>query len=81
MNTHSNKLQRMLKSQESVEKINEARQAQEEDVTGLQPDEDDNGPQVVGEATSAMHDVLDLNQQSMIVTMQPLLVSKSWCRH
>ena len=63
MNTHSNKLQRMLKSQESVEK-NEARQAQEPNISEPQPVEDDSGPQVVGEATSAMHDVIDLNHNN-----------------
>ena len=62
MNTHSNKLERMLKSQESVEKINEARQAQVQNVSAPQPVKDDCGPQVVGESRSAMNDVLDLNQ-------------------
>ena len=52
----------MLKSQESVEKINEARQVQEQNVPAQQPVEDDCGPQVAWEATSAMNDVLDLNQ-------------------
>ena len=61
LNTHSEKLQKMLKARESVKKINEARQAQEEDVDDSNPVEDD-GPQVAGEATSAMHDVLDLQQ-------------------
>ena len=64
LNTHSEKLQRMLKTRESVKKIDEARQAQEEDVTDSKPveDDDEDGPQVAGEATSAMHDVLDLQQ-------------------
>ena len=62
MNTHSQKLQLMLKSKESVEKINEARQAQEENASSEpQPVEDDTCPQVVGEATSAMNDVFDLH--------------------
>ena len=62
MNTHSNKLQQMLKSQESVQKINEARQAQEENVSEPQPvEDDDSGPQVAGEATSAMNDMLNLH--------------------
>ena len=61
LNTHSEKLQKMLKARESVKKINEARPAQEEDVKDSNPVEDD-GPQVVGEATSAMHDMLDLQQ-------------------
>ena len=62
--THSNKLQRMLKSQERVQKINEARQAQEQNISEPQPVEDDSGPHVVGETTSAMHDVLDLNHNN-----------------
>ena len=45
-----------------MQKINEARQAQEENVSEPQPAEDDNsGPQVAGEATSAMNDMLDLH--------------------
>ena len=64
MNTHSNKLQRMLKSQERVQKINEARQAQEQNISEPQPVEDDSGPYVVGEAISAMHDVFDLNHNN-----------------
>ena len=51
----------MLKARGSAKKINEARQAQEEDVNDSNPVEDD-GPQVAGEATSAMHNVLDLQQ-------------------
>jgi ATP-dependent DNA helicase PIF1 len=64
LNTHSEKLQRMLKARESVKKIDEARQAQEEDVTDSKPleDDDEDGPQVAGETTSAMQDVLDLQQ-------------------
>ena len=62
MNKHSKKLQQMLKSQEGVQKINEARQAQEENVSEPQPAEDDDiGPQVAGEATSAMNDMLNLH--------------------
>ena len=47
-----------------MKKIDEARQAQKEDVTDSKPveDDDEDGPQVAGEATSAMHDVLDLQQ-------------------
>ena len=45
-----------------MEKINEARQAQEQNVSAPQPVQDDCGSQVVGEATSAMNDVLDINQ-------------------
>ena len=46
----------------SVQKINEARQAEAEDVTDADPLEEDEGPQVLGEATSAMNDVVDLHQ-------------------
>ena len=41
----------MLKATESVQKINEARQAEEEDVTDADPlEEQDDDPQVTGEA-------------------------------
>ena len=59
LNTHSEKLQMMLKARENVEKINEARQAEEEQVP--MPEEDE-GPQVAGEATCAMHDVANLQE-------------------
>ena len=63
LNTHSEKLQKMLKATESVQKINEARQAEEEDVTDADPlQEQDDGPQVTGEATAAMNDAFDLHQ-------------------
>ena len=53
----------MLKARERVQQINEARRAREEDVTNEPgPVEDDDGPQVAGEATLAMNDVLDLHQ-------------------
>ena len=45
LNTHSEKLQKMLKARERVKKINEVRQAQEEDVNNSNPVEDDS-PQV-----------------------------------
>ena len=62
MNTHSKKLQQMLKLQEGVQKINEARQAQEENVSEPQPaEDDDSGPQVAGEAMSAINDMLNLH--------------------
>jgi hypothetical protein len=65
LNTHSEQLQRMLMARERVQKINEARRAQQEDVgTDPAPVEDDDGPQVAGEATSAMNDVLDLHQNN-----------------
>ena len=65
LNTHSENLQRMLMAREHVQKINEARRAQQEDV-GTDPGqvEDDNGPQVAGEATSTMNDVFDLHQNN-----------------
>ena len=59
---HSEKLQKMLKAKENVEKINEARQAEE--VTS-EPVEEDEGPQVAGEATSAMDDVANLHQNEL----------------
>ena len=62
INTHSEKLQQMLKSKECVEKINEARQAREDNAAQPQPVEEDDGPQVVGEAREAMNDVLCLQQ-------------------
>ena len=74
LNTHSEKLKKMLKARESVKKINEARQAQEEDVNDSNPVEDD-GPQVAGEATSAMHDVLDLQQNESEGPSLEVLVS------
>ena len=58
LNTHSEKLQTMLKARENVEKINKARQAEEEQVP--MPEEDE-GPQVAVEATCAMHDVANLH--------------------
>ena len=62
MNTHSQKLQQMLKSKECVEKINEAGQAREDNAAQPQPVEEDDGPQVAGEARAAMNDVLCLQQ-------------------
>ena len=62
LNIHSEKLQRMLKANENVQKINEARQAKQENLTVPEPVQEDEGPQVAGEATSAMHDVVDLQQ-------------------
>ena len=62
LNTHSEKLQQMLQARKSVEKINEARQAQEQAVEEPGPVEEDSGPQVAGEAISAMKDVFDLHQ-------------------
>ena len=62
LNTHSEKLQKMLEAWESVQKINEATQAEAEDVTDADPLKEDDGPQVLGEATSAMNGVVDLHQ-------------------
>ena len=62
LNTHSEKLQRMLKAKENVEKLNEARQAEQEKVTVAEPMEEDDGPQVAGEATSAMNDAANLQE-------------------
>ena len=50
LNTHSEKLQRMLIVRERVQEPG--------------PEEDDDGPQVAGEATSAMNNVVDLHQNS-----------------
>ena len=60
LNLHSEKLQRMLQANENVQKINEARQAEQQQVPLPEPAEEHEGPQVAGEATSAMHDVADL---------------------
>ena len=50
----------MLKANESVQKINEAKQAE---ITAGDPlEEQDDGPQVMGEATAAMNDAFDLHQ-------------------
>ena len=54
------KLQTMLRANENVQKINEARQAEQQHVPVSEPIEGDEGPQVAGEATSAMHDMADL---------------------
>ena len=60
LNLHSEKLQRMLKANEKVQEINEARKAQEQSVAESEPVEEDDGPQVAGEAISAMNDLIDL---------------------
>ena len=62
LNVHSDKLQKMLTARENVQRINEARQAQVEDVPIPEPSEEDEGPQVAGEATSAMHDVANFQE-------------------
>ena len=55
------KLEAMLAAQSNVRQINEARQAegQEEKV-----DKDDDDPQLIGEARTAMNDVVDINASS-----------------
>ena len=54
----------MLKANENVLKINEAMQAEQEDVTVPEPVEEDEGPEVAtGEATSAVVD-LQRNDES-----------------
>ena len=60
LNIHCDKLQTMLRANENVQKINEARQAEQQQVPVSEPVEGDEGPQVAGEASSAMHDVADL---------------------
>ena len=45
-----------------MQKINEARQAEAQNVPMPDPTEEDDGPQVAGEATSAMHDVANLQE-------------------
>ena len=60
LNIHCDKLQTMLRANENVQKINEVRQAEQQQVPVSEPVEGDEGPQVAGEATPAMHDVADL---------------------
>ena len=73
LNTHPEKLQ---KATECVQKINEGRQAEEEDVTDADPlEEQDDGPQVTGEATAAMNDAFDLHQNeavSIVLECRPI---------
>ena len=60
LKTHSEKLCKMVKAQDTVQKI-KARQANEETMKVSEPMEEDEGPQVVGEARSAMGNILDLH--------------------
>ena len=62
LNVHSVKLQKMLAARENVHRINEASQAEVEDVPMPEANEEDEGPQVAGEATSAMHDVANFQE-------------------
>ena len=59
LNVHSEKLQIMLQANENVQKMNEARQAEQQQVPVPEPVQEDEGPQVAGEATSTMHDIAD----------------------
>ena len=52
------KLQVMLAARSNVKQINEARQADGEEEKLSKEDDD---PQLLGEAKTAMHDVLDMN--------------------
>ncbi len=67
LSTHSEKLQRMLSARENVQKINEARQADVQNVPMPDPSEEDDGPQVAGEAISAMHDVANLRKTMTVL--------------
>ena len=71
LNIHSDKLQTMLRANENVQKINEARQAEQQQVPVSEPIEGDEGPQVAGEATSAMHDVADIQHSDNSVPSAP----------
>ena len=64
LNVHSDKLQKMLAARENVHRINEVRQAEVEDVPMPEPSEEDEGPPVAGEATSAMHDVANFHDNT-----------------
>ena len=66
----------MLKAKENVEKLNEARQAEQEKVTVAEPMEEDDGPQVAGEATSAMNDAANLQENdNSVPRLEELLPS------
>ena len=58
---HHFKLQNMLKAQSNIKTINEARQADGEEEKVSKHDDD---PQLMGEAKTAMNDVLDMNVNS-----------------
>ena len=45
-----------------MQRINKARQADVQNVPMLDPSEEDDGPPVAGETTSAMHDVANLQE-------------------
>ena len=75
LKTHSEKLCKMLKAHDTVQKINEARQAKAETVKENEPLEEDEGPQVVGEARSAMSDMFDLHQHDDSPSLEHLVSS------
>ena len=75
LNTHSEKLLRMLEARNTVQKINEARQTEQEAMQQLQPLEEDERPQVVGEARSAMNDVFDLQHNDDTTSFEDLVSS------
>ena len=56
---HHDKLQQMLTARSQVKKITKARQ-EDQPPPGVQDDDRNDGPQVEGEAQSAMNDVCDL---------------------
>ena len=60
---HHDKLQQMLAARAQVKKINEARQ-EDQPPPGAQDDARNDGPQIDGEAQSAMNDVRDLEGDS-----------------
>ena len=55
--THTRRIFKRCLKPGSVQKINEVRQAEAEEVTDADPLEEDDGLHVLGEATSAMIDV------------------------
>ena len=65
----------MLAARENVHRINEARQAEVEDVPMPEANEEDEGPQVAGEATSAIHDVANFQEANDSTTSFEELVS------
>ena len=56
-------------------KINEARQAEEEIAKQPESLQDEEGPQIVGEARSAMNDVFALQQTDNSLTLEELVSS------
>ena len=54
------RLQKMLEAQSNIKKINEARHADGEEKISKEDDK----PQLMGEAKTAMNDVIDMNVKS-----------------